>query len=48
MTRTKYLGFIVSTTSIKVDPEKVSIVKDWKEPKTVKGVQSFLEFYNFY
>jgi transposase InsO family protein len=48
VTRTKYLGFIISTTGIEVDPEKVSVVKDWKEPKTVKGVQSFLGFCNFY
>jgi hypothetical protein len=28
MTRTKYLGFIISTISIEVNPEKVSIIKD--------------------
>ncbi len=25
--RTKYLGFIISTNSIKVDPDKISVVK---------------------
>jgi hypothetical protein len=48
VTRTKYLGFIISTDGIEVDPEKVSVVKNWKEPTTVKGVQSFLGFCNFY
>jgi transposase InsO family protein len=46
--RTKYLGFIVSTHGIEVDPEKVAVIHDWKQPKTVKGIQSFLGFCNFY
>jgi transposase InsO family protein len=48
VTRTKYLGFIVSTDGIEVDPEKIEVIRDWKEPKSVKGVQSFLGFCNFY
>ena len=48
VTRTKYLGFIISTNSIKVNPDKISIVKSQKPPTTIKGVQSFLGFYNFY
>ncbi len=27
VTKTKYLGFIISTEGIKVDPEKVAVVK---------------------
>jgi transposase InsO family protein len=46
--KTKYLGFIVGTDGIEVDPEKVSAVAEWKRPTTVKGVQSFLGFCNFY
>ena len=48
VTRTKYLGFIISTDSIKVDLEKVEAIRGWKHPTTVKGVQSFLGFCNFY
>ena len=48
VTRTKYLGFIVSTEGIEVDQTKVEVVKNWKEPRTVKGIQSFLGFCNFY
>ena len=33
---------------IKVDPSKVAVVRDWKAPTTVKGVQGFLGFCNFY
>ena len=46
--RTRYLRFIVSTSSIEVDPEKVKVIQDWMPPNTVKGVQSFLGFCNFY
>jgi transposase InsO family protein len=46
--RTKYLGFIISTDGIEVDPEKVSIVRNWRAPETVRGIQSFLGFCNFY
>ncbi|HEV7235587.1 MAG TPA: reverse transcriptase family protein, partial [Ktedonobacteraceae bacterium] len=48
VTRTKYLGFIVSTEGIEADPEKTAVVCDWKAPTTVRGVQSFLGFCNFY
>ncbi|KAL2695017.1 hypothetical protein AAEP93_007409 [Penicillium crustosum] len=46
--RTKFLGFIVSTDGIAVDPEKIRVVQSWTVPTTVKGVQSFLGFCNFY
>src|SRR5277367_5336065 len=48
VTRTKYLGFIISTDGIEADPEKTSVIDNWEPPKTVKGVQSFLGFCNFY
>ncbi|MGH7238909.1 MAG: reverse transcriptase family protein, partial [Candidatus Saccharimonadales bacterium] len=48
VTRTKYLGFIVTTEGIEADPEKISIIIGWRPPSTVKGVQSFLGFCNFY
>jgi transposase InsO family protein len=46
--RTKYLGFIVSTDGIEVDPAKAAVVRSWKEPYNVRGIQSFLGFCNFY
>lgn len=45
---TRYLCFIVSTDGICVDPDKVAAIVDWKPPSSVKGVQSFLGFCNFY
>lgn len=46
--KTKYLGFIISTDGVAVDPAKIAVIKNWKAPKTVKGIQSFLGFCNFY
>ncbi|KAK9649268.1 hypothetical protein HCH54_010284 [Aspergillus fumigatus] len=48
VTETRYLGFIISTEGIKVDPRKVEVIQKWAVPTTVKGVQSFLGFCNFY
>jgi len=46
--QTKYLRFIVSIEGIKVNPKKVEAIRNWKPPYTIKGIQSFLGFCNFY
>jgi hypothetical protein len=48
VTKTKYLGFIVGTDGIQVDPEKIEVIRTWEPPTTVKGIQSFLGFCGFY
>jgi hypothetical protein len=48
MTRTKYLGFIISTQGLEVDSEKIQTIINWTTPTTVKGLQAFLGFCNFY
>ncbi|KAH0375210.1 hypothetical protein KCU92_g10240, partial [Aureobasidium melanogenum] len=44
----KYLGLIISTEGVKMDPQKVSAILDWPPLTSVKEVQSFLGFANFY
>ena len=44
----KYLGFIISTDGITMDSQKLAEIQDWDEPTTVKEVQQFLGFTNFY
>jgi hypothetical protein len=44
----EYLGFLITSGHIKMDPEKLSGIMKWPTPKTVKEVQSFLGFCNFY
>ena len=48
VTETKYLGLIVSTNGIKMDPAKVKAIKQWDTPTSVKEVRSFIGFCNFY
>ena len=44
----KILGHIIDDTGIKMDPEKISIIKDIKAPQTVKQLQTFLGLSNYY
>jgi hypothetical protein len=47
-TEVKFLGYIVSREGLKMDKKKVEAVTSWPKPGTVKEVQSFLGFANFY
>jgi hypothetical protein len=44
----KYLGLVVKEGRLAMDPAKLKEILDWPAPKTVKEVQSFLGFKNFY
>ena len=46
--QTKFLGYIISTSGISVDPAKVEAVANWEPPRKVRELQSFLGFCNFY
>ena len=49
MKTTKYLGFIIEVIkNIIMDPAKIEIRIKWEALKTVKRVQRFLGFANFY
>ena len=43
-----FFGYMVFKAGIGMDPAKVSAILDWPIPKSVKDVQSFLGFANFY
>ena len=45
---TKYLGLIIGTDGVKMDPKKIEVVRVWEPPKHLKEVQAFLGFANFY
>ncbi|KAI7799302.1 hypothetical protein IRJ41_024940 [Triplophysa rosa] len=43
-----FLGFILSSEGIRMDPAKVEAVANWSTPVNRKAVQRFLGFANFY
>ena len=52
---TKYLGLIIQAATpegclgcVKMDPAKTHVIDTWESPKSIKDVQSFLGFANFY
>ena len=48
MTRTKYLGFVITTKGIEIDPEKSEPLRNWQFSTTVREVRGFLGFTGFY
>ena len=47
-TSVEYLGLIISEGELRMDPIKLEAVRKWPRPKTVKDIQKFLGFCNFY
>ncbi|KAL0173533.1 hypothetical protein M9458_029501, partial [Cirrhinus mrigala] len=43
-----FLGYIISPEGVAMDESKVTAVRDWPRPKTLKELQRFLGFSNFY
>jgi transposase InsO family protein len=45
---TEFLGYIVSTEGLKMQPNKVRAILDWPDLRNVKDVQQFLGLANYY
>ena len=43
----KFLGFIIATDGVRIDPEKTRSIEEWPTPKSVKDIQSFLGLANY-
>ena len=41
LTEVRFLGYVVSTSGVSVDPEKVEAVMSWERPKSVFEIRSF-------
>ena len=43
-----FLGYVVSSKGIRMKEERIKAVKQWPEPQSVRDIQVFLGFANFY
>jgi hypothetical protein len=48
LTEVQFLVHVVSSDGISMDPSKVRVVLDWKPPRTVHQVYSFLSLAGYY
>ena len=46
--RVEFLGYIVDGTGVSMDPTRVEAIKNWPLPTSVRDIQVFLGFCNFY
>ncbi len=44
----QFLGYILSADGIQMDQGKVISIRDWPQPQSIKELQCFLGFANFY
>jgi hypothetical protein len=44
----EFFGYIISNEGLMIDPKKIQAVTDWSISKTVRDVQCFFGFANFY
>ena len=47
-TEVLYLGVIISTDSVQMDPKKIKVIINWQEFENVKNIKAFVKFTNFY
>ncbi|XP_024120340.2 uncharacterized protein LOC112141437 [Oryzias melastigma] len=47
-TSVRYLGHVVSRQGVETDPEKISALKTWPVPQTLRELKSFLGFSGYY
>lgn len=48
VTETEFLGYTLSTNGIAMSEERLNTIQSWPTPKTLKELQSFLGFCNWY
>ena len=44
----RFLGYVVSSKRVSMEAEQIEVVRKWPEPKSVRDIQVFLGFANFY
>ena len=46
--KVRFLGYIVSAQGVRMEDKRIEVVEYWPEPKSIKDIQVFLGFANFY
>ncbi|XP_061993668.1 uncharacterized protein LOC133711581 [Rosa rugosa] len=46
--KVEYLGHVISSERVAVDPAKIEVIKNWSKPKTLKGLRGFLGLAGYY
>ncbi|GMI84444.1 hypothetical protein HRI_002113700 [Hibiscus trionum] len=48
LSEVSFLGHVISTEGIKVDPKKIQSIMDWRPPRNVSEIRSFLGLAGYY
>lgn len=46
--KVKYLGHVVSSDGVSTDPDKIAVVAEWRRPRNLQELRSFLGFASYY
>jgi hypothetical protein len=44
----EFLGYVISTTGVSMEKSRVAAIQEWPQPESVRDVQVFIGFANFY
>ena len=44
----RFLGYIISSQGIRMEDKRIKAVRNWSEPKSIRNIQVFIGFANFY
>ena len=44
----RFLGYVISSQGIRMEEERINAVKAWPEPKSIRDIEVFIRFANFY
>jgi hypothetical protein len=47
-TRVDFLGYVISKDGIEMAQDTVQCIRDWEHPRSLRDIQSFIGFANFY
>ncbi|GKD23899.1 putative reverse transcriptase domain-containing protein [Tanacetum coccineum] len=48
LSKVQFLGHVIDSKGIHVDPAKIESIKDWASPKTSKEIRQFLGLASYY